>query len=675
MSNKEKYTAIVAFSTPSGLLHVGHALGQVAGHTTALYESLKQGKEVFFPFGIHATGKDTIRIIEDIKKGIDPAKYGVSSDLSKKLLSEVNIDECVDNLIGYYKTKYLDDLKKLGIDADEKAYFSTHDGNYHKFTQWTIRKLNEKGLIVKTFAQRPYCEDCGEVKAIEQDESEAFAKEKVSWSEVRIENGEILGGEFYCKVHKDKKITVHDLNENAINYADSDYQEITIDKINRHLKVYPKQYSSELEDIIRTRHEKPMERKKGGNIGTPSPYSKDAVIEALSDSNIYMEYFAVAKILNEGLIKKDALGDALFDYLFLDKGADCVGAETGLSEENLREVKQFIEQNSTIDLNVAGFEHKSVHFPFFLFTHAAILPDKYFPKEIILTSHVMRGGEKMSKSKGNVLYLSDILSKIKEQDVSMFPEGAEGDTLRFYLMSAQSLDKDVDWSDELFYASGLNRIKKYAVLIDNVSDKKTGNFEFGRNEAWLSTKAHMRLREGLAAFDAREYRTGIVSGFDKLNADIKKYITLAEQDKGINVEFLKQVLGSQLKFMYPVMPRITNALFQKVQGDKINELSDYSTFEKNMDAYDAVEIETDLNGFIGERIGFINSRTGMMKGKNIIDSNKPIEIYVSSAASKNVLENAIVAKSKILKDLNYNLIIDPDCEFLKLEHNGNVFYI
>ena len=46
---KPYFTTIVAFSTPSGRLHIGHALGQVAGDVASRYAEL-HGQKSFFPF-------------------------------------------------------------------------------------------------------------------------------------------------------------------------------------------------------------------------------------------------------------------------------------------------------------------------------------------------------------------------------------------------------------------------------------------------------------------------------------------------------------------------------------------------------------------------------------------------------------------------------------------------
>jgi len=193
---KPYFTTIVAFSTPSGRLHVGHALGQVAGDTAARYAEL-QGKKSFFPFGIHSTGKDLIRIINEIEPckenySMKRKNYGLSDEEASKVLSAGREEDKVKVLIEHYKAKYEKDLTSLGINLDMDSFFATDETTFHKYTQWTMKKLAERGLIVKTKSPRPYCPKCDDIKAIEHDFSEVIPQGKFAIEDVRIQEGNLL---------------------------------------------------------------------------------------------------------------------------------------------------------------------------------------------------------------------------------------------------------------------------------------------------------------------------------------------------------------------------------------------------------------------------------------------------------------------------------------------------
>ncbi|MGM5481224.1 MAG: hypothetical protein ACQESE_02315 [Nanobdellota archaeon] len=204
-SSKNKYTAIVAFSTPSGPLHVGHALGYVAASSAALVESLQSGREIFFPFGVHSTGKDLLRIVDSLRQGINPSRYGLHHNQVQDILSAT---DPIDTLLHEFTDSYADDLDSLGITLDKDSYFSTHHKIYEPFLHWTLQRLDDKGLIVSTDSLRPYCNLCDEVKSIQADQSEALAIGSVNWDEVRVEDYKLLGGDSVCKEHPEEKIVV-----------------------------------------------------------------------------------------------------------------------------------------------------------------------------------------------------------------------------------------------------------------------------------------------------------------------------------------------------------------------------------------------------------------------------------------------------------------------------------
>lgn len=52
--------------------------------------------------------------------------------------------------------------------------------------------MAEKGLIVKIKSPRPYCPQCGDIKAMESDFSEVSPSGKVNLDDVRIQEGDVL---------------------------------------------------------------------------------------------------------------------------------------------------------------------------------------------------------------------------------------------------------------------------------------------------------------------------------------------------------------------------------------------------------------------------------------------------------------------------------------------------
>ncbi|MEK6895276.1 MAG: class I tRNA ligase family protein [Nanoarchaeota archaeon] len=834
---KPYFTTIIAFSTPSGRLHIGHALGQVAGDVASRYAEL-QGKKTFFPFGIHSTGKDLIRILNEIKPENERfserrRNYDLSDKKAQSILSKGTEESQVNNLIQHFREKYTSDLINLGINIDRDSFFATDEPSFHKYTQWSIRKLAEAGLIGKTKSPRPYCPQCDDIKAIESDFSEVFPLGKVNLDSVRIQEGnvlffknqnlivpvyttrpetifgvtnlffnpnknyleaevngrriiteegsleeiiyslfdnpsikvkgrvndletrrfvnpvteeeipilpadfvrsgigtgivmsvpihdpfdyfflrrmapellkeaktvivdskgnpvsfnydelsekeleeirkttynlqeqgemaessvryagqsvpiarsqlmkdlqekdiagqifKILGGEFFCRLHKDQRIVVKSSEENSIDYGNLEYQERTIEFV-RGMKLFPPKYRSELEEIILTRRAKPCERKAEGNIGALSPLSQDKRIEALADSNIYMEYYGIALALNREILRSENLNDLLFDYLLLHKGDPKeVARISGLEEEKLSELKLLMNERYPININIAATEHKDVHFPFSLFIHSAILPEELFPREYLLTSHVMLEGEKMSKSRGNVLYLDNIINFVKENPIEGVSEEASLDSIRFFLMSYQSLDRDFDWSQKLFVSSGLNRLQRYISFVKNNLRFKDFNIGSPRLETdydkWMMTKLQRAIIDSTSAMESRRFREATIH-FDGITKDVQRYISSEKSNEGLT----KLSLTSQLSILYPFAPRISNELHQSLFRTPILTWPICSSDMEFPEEHDQIEHKYLGKKYIDSLIGALRRSIGVAKGKGLYDESRAEVVFPSN---------------------------------------------
>jgi leucyl-tRNA synthetase len=870
MVEKNYFTSIVAFSTPSGRLHVGHALGQVAADVTARYESSRQGKKIFFPFGIHSTGKDLLQIIDRISGSDSPKfreRYGISDETAEKILSRKDIEDKVKELVNHYKAAYEKDLAGLGVNLDSDGFFSTDDSRYHAYTQWTLRQLANKGLIIRTSTPRPYCDECGEVKAIEEDFSEVTPNGKINFDEVRIQEGTLIhfrdkhkriipvyttrpetvfgstniyfnsnkeyveveigdnvlltetsriedivsyfrkkeskikrkidpsvyevnnpftgdkmpiipgdfvrsdigsgfvmsvpfhdpfdayylldsklmfnarpvifdsqgrpitfniskedknrleeirkqsykeqeegimgknsgkydgmavpiartmlledmitkgdggrffrleGGTFYCKIHPSRKIIVRLNEDNAIDYSNLTYQEKTIEMISK-MRLFPKKYGSDLPNIIKTRQAKPCERKKQGNIGTISPFNPECRIEALADSNIYMEYYPLSLALNRNILRPEHLQDDLFDFIYLKKGdIRDVSKSIGISEEKLAEVKSLVENICPIDLNVAGLEHGSVHFPFSLFNHSAILPEIFLPKEYLLTSHVTINGEKMSKSKGNVLYLDDLISSILDNPLECVSKESSLDVIRFFLMNYQSLDKDLDWSENDFQSSSVRRLNKF---IHESLETKFGNCERDvinlKNPLnfWLGTKLQYTIYDYFKDMDARKFRTASIRALGLSNN-----LTTYRSNEGSNEDLISRVKSDQLKMLYPYLPRITSELYNNIFQQEISGIPNIDPLMIDAEKHDEVEHRINKNDFEKNHKGNLNKKLEVFKGKKLLDTFKPLIIYLPSRYVGDFLSKSCKNQLKTFKT---RFIIDGSLREIEIAQDEN----
>jgi len=191
-------------------------------------------------------------------------------------------------------------------------------------------------------------------------------------------------------------------------------------------------------------------------LGTRLPWDPEFLVESLSDSTVYMAYYTIAHLLQEGDmfgysqhstpasvrwtrasqtipealpralasgfhrsrpyapstpmrlvqgarnanpdLELQALTDGLFDHVFLDKPlpADCA-----VNPETVAKMKREFEFWYPFDLRVSGKDLIQNHLTFTVYNHSAIFPKKHWPRAFRCNGHLMLNSEKMSKSTGN----------------------------------------------------------------------------------------------------------------------------------------------------------------------------------------------------------------------------------------------------------------------------------
>eukprot|EP00929_Paragymnodinium_shiwhaense_P001516 TRINITY_DN101752_c0_g1_i1.p1 TRINITY_DN101752_c0_g1~~TRINITY_DN101752_c0_g1_i1.p1 ORF type:complete len:1281 (-),score=479.86 TRINITY_DN101752_c0_g1_i1:216-4058(-) len=173
-------------------------------------------------------------------------------------------------------------------------------------------------------------------------------------------------------------------------------------------------------------------------LGTKVPWDEQFVVESLSDSTIYMGYYTVAHILQNGVldgsegnpdkIKPEDLTDDVWDYVFLkDAKAPKISKIKKPVLEKMRKEFRFWYP---MDLRVSGKDLIQNHLTMSLYNHACIWEKEpeMWPQGIFANGWLMVDSEKMSKSKGNFYTLEDIIKKFSADSFRVACANA-GDTL------------------------------------------------------------------------------------------------------------------------------------------------------------------------------------------------------------------------------------------------------
>ena len=223
-----------------------------------------------------------------------------------------------------------------------------------------------------------------------------------------------------------------------------------------------------------------------------------------------------------------------------------------------------------VDWYNGGMEHTTLHLLYSRFWHKFLYdqgvvptPEPYQKR----TSHGMilgEIGEKMSKSRGNVVYPDDIV------DVY----GA--DTLRTYEMFIGAFDLAASWSED-----GVKGCRRFLDRVWKLQDSVTDEKGYSKD---METKMHQVIKKVSNDFENLKYNTAIAAMMALLNDFYKKGSVTADEFKTL------------LILLNPVAPHITEELWSvKNYGGYVYQQT-WPEFDETKTVESTVEIAVQING-------------------------------------------------------------------------------
>lgn len=326
-----------------------------------------------------------------------------------------------------------------------------------------------------------------------------------------------------------------------LHYGDPEWKEKTAALI-RGLKAAPAEYATELPGILSWFQDRPCTR-KGRWLGTPFPLDPEWIIEPIADSTFYPAYFVVRRYVSSGRIPVASLTPAFFDRVFLGEGPGEPSVDAGL----LAEVRAEFEYWYPLDLNIGGKEHKRVHFPVFLYTHARLLPPALQPKGLFvywwLTS---RGGAKLSKkdvgSKGGAVPpLHEALERY----------GA--DVLRLFYALGASPFQDIEWEPGLLDQAADRLAEVERAAREGLLPGEGGSPEL---EAWLRDEVRSIVDAAAESLEQLDFRRFAQLVYVDLPGRLRRYALRGGRPGPATVE----VGLLWLRLLAPVTPHLAEEL-------------------------------------------------------------------------------------------------------------------
>ena len=280
-----------------------------------------------------------------------------------------------------------------------------------------------------------------------------------------------------------------------------------------------------------------------------------------------------------------------------------------------------LEYWGPVDWYNGGMEHTTLHLLYSRFWHKflydiGVVPTKEpYQKR---TSHGMilgTNGEKMSKSKGNVINPDEIIEEF----------GA--DTFRVYEMFMGPFDQTAPWSMESIRGCG-----KFLDRVWNLQDILVDGEEYSIEHEKMMHKAIKKVSSDIEEM--------------KFNTAVATFMTMTNEfykDKVIN----KAEYKTFLQLLNPFAPHITEELFSILGESKTINETPWPKYDEAKTIDDEIEIPVQVNGKLKDKV---------LVEKDA-DEATVKEVVHSSETLKALLEGKNVVKEIYVKGKIYNIVV------------------
>ena len=272
--------------------------------------------------------------------------------------------------------------------------------------------------------------------------------------------------------------------------------------------------------------------------------------------------------------------------------------------------KEALKYWMPVDWYNGGMEHTTLHLLYSRFWHKFLYDQGIVPtKEPYQrrTSHGMilgENGEKMSKSRGNVVNPDDIV------------QAYGADTLRTYEMFIGAFDLSASWSED--GVKGCRRFLERVWKLQTIMTEEEGY------SADMETKMHQTIKKVSQDFESLKYNTAIAAMMALINDFYKKNSVTKGEYKTL------------ITLLNPVAPHITEELWQIIGGEGRVYETAWPEYDEAKTVESTVEIAVQING---------KTRATMMIGKDDAKDDviaKAKETIADKLEGKNIIKEIYV---------------------------------
>ncbi|MBR6994318.1 MAG: leucine--tRNA ligase [Methanobrevibacter sp.] len=480
-----------------------------------------------------------------------PADYIALQDLknNNELIAKYNLEGIIENvhpipvctLKGYGEIPAADIIERLGI-TDQ------NDEKLHEATNELYKQQHSKGTIIDSIP------DFGGMKV-------RFAREELKEKLIN-ENMATIMYDFaerpvVCRCGNNCVVKIMD-DQWFMKYGDEEWTEKTL-KVLEGETIIPNELKNNFEYYINWLDDWACSRKVG--LGTRLPWDNQWLIEPLTDSTIYMSYYAIAKYLKD--MDPNDLNLAFFDKVLLNKDS----GEITVPEEKVKEIQDEFNYWYPLDWRLSAKDLVGNHLSFLMFAHSAIYPEEKWPKGTVVFGMGLLEGNKMSSSKGNVILLKDAIKDYT------------ADVVRLFLMASAEPWQDFDWREkevlgtkrrlEWFreFAARIEEIKGSPLDLSNIEE-----VELTRTiDLWMISQLNEHVKKSTEALEVFQTRQALQNSLFLLKKDVDHYLyrvkhIIDDKDPAV-IYVLSTVLETWIRLLAPFTPHTSEELWSTYGGE------------------------------------------------------------------------------------------------------------
>ena len=282
--------------------------------------------------------------------------------------------------------------------------------------------------------------------------------------------------------------------------------------------------------------------------------------------------------------------------------------------------KKLLDHWMPVDLYLGGVEHATGHLLYsrmwnnYLFDKGLVPTEEPFSKLVHQGMILGSNGEKMSKSRGNVINPDDIVKNY----------GA--DSLRVYEMFMGPLEDSKPWSDTGIEGARkfLDRFYRLFSDISKISDTPNSNLE---------KEYHKTVKKVTSDYEHLAFNTAI--------SQIMIFVNAAYKEKNIPKEYAEGII----KLFNPIAPHITEELWSMYGHTDTITYEPWPTFDEAKTIDEEIELPIQINGKV--------------KGTIVISLDADEQTVKDSAHKElaNLLEGKNIIKEIYVKNKIYNIVI------------------